>query len=88
MFNTPVTMINIADEINVNIHKTGDGFTIKWSDNVANEWRENYPTLSAALTRAAVLAVCGENSWDKSFTTSNPELFTENVNQFMQTQTV
>jgi len=35
-------------------------FQLSWTDFVANEWEEFYPTLSDALIRAGVLAYCHE----------------------------
>lgn len=47
-----------------------DKFIINWTDYVANEWTEEYTKLSAALTRLAMLAACGEADWDLGFSTT------------------
>ena len=43
-------------------------YVLKWSDGIANEWDEEYATLSAALSRLAALVYCGEHEWDLFFT--------------------
>jgi len=51
----------------VTITKGITAFQLRWNDGVANDWTEDFPTLSAALARAAVLAACQESEWDKGF---------------------
>lgn len=45
-----------------------DGYSLWWTDYVANDWIEWYPVLSVALARAAALMHCGEHDWAIGFT--------------------
>lgn len=38
-----------------------------WSDGIANEWTEEYPTVSLAVLRLASLFKCGESNWHDGF---------------------
>jgi len=90
LYNThPLATITINDETTINIHETiEDKFLLKWDDNVVNEWTEQYDTLSQALTRAAVLAACGETGWNAGFATTEPEVFATKAEQFLHNQIV
>lgn len=54
---------------------------IVWSDGVANEWEETYPSLAHALGRLALLQFCQQKNWEIGFT-NDPEIFTEHLQQF------
>jgi hypothetical protein len=56
---------------------------IIWSDGVANEWEETYPSLAHALGRLALLQFCQQKNWEIGFT-NDPETFTENLHEFFQ----
>ena len=62
-----------------------DAYSVWWTDYVANDWLEWYPTLSMALARTAGLLHCGEHDWNIGFTaTSFPEaaaLFFKEITQ-------
>jgi len=45
-----------------------DGYVLWWSDGVANDWTEFYPSLSLALARLATLAAAAESDWQAGFT--------------------
>jgi sigma54-dependent transcription regulator len=84
---TPLATINLHDVATVEIFQTiDDTYLLQWDDSVANEWKETYNTLSAALTRAATLAACGESGWDKSFTTTEPAMFEKKASYFLQNE--
>ena len=51
----------------ITLSRSSDGFVLRWSDFVANEWEENYGSLSVALVRVAALVRCGESDWAKGF---------------------
>ena len=51
----------------ITLSRAGDGFVLRWSDFVANEWEENYGSLSVALVRVAALVRCGESGWAQGF---------------------
>jgi len=70
------------DEAVVTVSAAPSGYVLEWNDGVANEWVEEYPTLSAALARAAALAACMESGWERSFM-ADPEVFTQRVTTFM-----
>jgi hypothetical protein len=71
--------------INISVLKDDDTFTLTWNDGVINEWAENYPTLSVALARAAVLAKCGETQWNEGFN-ELPEAFAVSGAAFVASQ--
>ena len=61
-------------DTHVCVGRWADGYSLWWTDYVANDWLEWYPTLSMALARTAALLHCGENDWNIGFTsTSFPE---------------
>lgn len=64
------------------IEKPGNHYNIWWSDELVNEWVETYPTLSAALARAAVLAA---TDWDKEFTHWTPNSHMAAWQNYLQT---
>lgn len=45
----------------------GGGYTIEWTDFVAQEEAERYDTLAAALARVALLAECATSDWYRMF---------------------
>ena len=49
------------------IHPTDYGFVLQWTDGIAQEEREHYPSLALALARVAALAKCGEAKWGSGF---------------------
>jgi len=52
----------------VEIRHARDGSSfLWWSDGVANQWCEHYPTLPHAFGRFAILMECGETGWKKGF---------------------
>ena len=51
----------------ITVSRAGDGFVLRWGDFVANEWVENYGSLSVALVRVAALVRCGESQWAQGF---------------------
>lgn len=57
-------------------------FTLTWNDGVANEWTEDYDTLSLALLRLGTLMKCGESDWDEGFRFDEKE-FAENAQAFL-----
>lgn len=48
-----------------------------WTDFVANEWCEHYPTVSLAIARLALLQACGESAWEKGFAQTPTEFMNE-----------
>jgi hypothetical protein len=52
-----------------------DRFQLRWTDGVINTWIEDYPTLSVALARLAVLVACGESGWEANFAETDREMF-------------
>ena len=61
-------------DTHVCVGRWADGYSLWWTDYVANDWLEWYPTLSMALARTAGLLHCGEHNWSIGFTaTSFPE---------------
>lgn len=72
----------IGDDVSAEIRRTSDGYTLWWTDYVANEWQESYPTLSIAFARLAVLQHLGEGGWEDGFATSEKH-FTQVANQFL-----
>lgn len=77
----------IADyiETGVSICETDEGFELIWTDFVANQWTEEYKSLSALLLRLAVLVRCGEEAWRLGFT-QEPERFMISASQFFTEQ--
>ena len=53
----------------ITVTEDGDGFAVRWSDLVANEWVERFETLATALARVSALVHCGANGWQRGFTT-------------------
>ena len=54
-----------------------------WTDFVANEWLEHYPTVSLAIARLALLQACGESAWEKGFT-HTPKEFVQQYEKFTE----
>ena len=54
-----------------------------WTDFVANEWLEHYPTVSLAIARLALLQACGESEWDKAFK-HTPTEFVQQYEKFTE----
>jgi hypothetical protein len=69
----------------VSIESTKLGYALYWADGVANDWVENYDTLSALLLRLAVLIECADGN--KSFASDNDE-FQQIASDFLRTQAV
>lgn len=58
--------------VGVNIEASDKGYTLWWTDFVANEWFETYDNLSTLLLRLAVLVHCGETGWNEGFVENDP----------------
>jgi hypothetical protein len=54
-------------EVGVSIYEHDGKFILRWTDFVANEWAEEFPTMSVALLRLASLIACGESDWHNGF---------------------
>jgi hypothetical protein len=54
-----------------------------WTDFVANEWLEHYPTVSLAIARLALLQACGESAWEKGFK-HTPTEFVQQYGKFAE----
>ena len=54
-----------------------------WTDFVANEWLEHYPTVSLAIARLALLQACGESEWDKAFK-QTPKEFVQQYDKYQE----
>ena len=67
--------------VKIYIHADDSAF-IYWTDFVANEWCEHYPSLTYAYARLALLQACGENAWEKMFTQS-PQEFVAQFDKFL-----
>lgn len=59
-----------------------DGYSVWWSDCVANDWTEYYPTLSSALIRVAALIYCCEHDCTVGF--ASPGEFAEAAQRFFE----
>ena len=62
------------------------GWTLFWSDCVANDWSEHYRDLSVALCRAGALMRCGESGWARGFSAydgNDGPLFTDRAAYFL-----
>lgn len=83
---TVVCTLDINGDCGVTIYKGADdsGF-IRWTDYVANEWCEHYPTVVHAFARLSMLHACADSGWAKCFT-SNPKDFTNNLDIFIDSQ--
>lgn len=72
-------------DAHVSVGRWAQGYSLWWTDYVATDWREWYPTLSVALARAAALLHCGEHEWTLCFSSASfPEsaaLFFKEVTQ-------
>ena len=58
---------DLGGECLVRIVETASGFSLSWTDYIANEWVEDFSKLSLALARVAVLAECYEHNWEVGF---------------------
>lgn len=61
------------------------GYILECTDFVANDWREEFKTLSSALARLALLAYCAGEGWVPTFTNA-PEVFSVDWNEFAEKQ--
>jgi hypothetical protein len=63
------TVIDTAyGDVSIQILGDDNGYTLQWSDGVANAHSEQYEMLSIAVGRLAVLIACGESEYTKTFT--------------------
>lgn len=83
-FANPLFAITINDDVRVVVSQgQDDSGYLWWTDFVANEWCEHYPTVSLAIARLALLQACGESAWEKGFT-HTPKGFVVAFNKFME----
>ena len=85
-FDPPHSILDLHyPDTHVCVGNWAEGYSLWWTDYVANDWLEWYPSLSVALARGAALRRCGEHNWAVGFTaTSFPEataLFFKEVTQ-------
>jgi predicted RNA-binding Zn-ribbon protein involved in translation (DUF1610 family) len=57
---------------------------LSWTDGVTGEWVEDYPSLSSALLRIAVLARCGETGWATGFVEGTAREFATTAEEFLR----
>lgn len=69
------------DRFSAEVVDLDDQVELRWTDYVANEWRESYPALSVAVARFAALLHCAEHGWNREFS-EPPEQFTRSVATF------
>jgi len=69
-------------ETGVSIYEHDGKFILRWTDFVANEWAEEFPTMSVALLRLATLIACGESGWRNGFQ-QEPDGFTNLGKDFL-----
>jgi hypothetical protein len=62
-----------------------DGYTVWWSDGVANDWTEYFPAVSSALARVAAIVFCGEHDCEVGFDTDADQFHTAAQAWFGQT---
>lgn len=61
-----VCLTYIDDSIYIRITKlASDRYELGWSDQVANEWFEDLPSLPMAVARMAAILQCGEHNWNR-----------------------
>ena len=58
--------------VNVRVGSDGRGF-IWWTDFVANDWLEVFPSLAMALGRLALLVACSADDWSRMFAGDSAE---------------
>lgn len=85
-FEPPHSILDLHHpDTHVCVGNWAEGYSLWWTDYVANDWLEWYPSLSVALARVAALLLCGEHERAVGFTaTSFPEataLFFKEVTQ-------
>lgn len=68
----------INDDVKAVVSQGADdsGF-LWWTDFVANEWLEHYPSVSLAIARLALLQACYESAWEKGFAQTPTEFMNE-----------
>lgn len=76
--------VNINDDAKAVVSQGADnsGY-LWWTDFVANEWLEHYPTVSLAIARLALLQACGESAWDKAFK-QTPKEFVQQYDKYQE----
>jgi hypothetical protein len=83
-------MTNVFDDsdfgdFSAKIEKVDAVYKISWTDGVANEWEEFYPSLELATGRLSVLVKSAESG---SFFSSTPEEFAKTFEQFLRGELV
>lgn len=66
-------------------------YQLRWTDNVINEWREDFTTLAQALARASVLSACAdaqESEGTGMFFRNDVINFMADATEFFQEQVV
>lgn len=81
-----ICTLDINGDCGVTVYKgVNNTGVLRWTDYVANEWCEEFPTVAHAFARLSMLYVCADSNWEKGFA-NNPEKFTEILDTFIQSQ--
>lgn len=82
---TVVAEFSVGGEVGIKVEQIDAVYRLSWSDYVANDWAEEYPTLSIAIARASVLVACAEGGFEEAFV-SRPADFALDVSKFFKGQ--
>jgi hypothetical protein len=77
--------ITIETENHEHEDNLGGAAKLFWTDYVANDWEEEFSTVSEALGRLALLRACEESGFEKYFVNS-PETFQKNFKAFLDSE--
>jgi len=79
---------DLNNEAEITVQSYGNSFIVSCGDYVANEWSEDYPTLSLALARVAVLVKCGEVGFNASGFKNTRDVFVNVAGEFLNDSVV
>jgi len=79
---------DLNNEAEITVERYGNSFIVSCGDYVANEWSEDYPTLSLALARVAVLVKCGEVGFNDSGFNNKRDEFVNVAGEFLNDSVV
>jgi len=77
--------ITIETENHQHEDNLGGAAKLWWTDYVANDWEEEFSTVSEAIGRVALLRACEESNFEKYFVNS-PEKFAQNFKAFLNSE--
>jgi hypothetical protein len=71
----------VCDSFIAEVQQT-EGFTLWWTDGVANEWEETYPTPAQAVVRLGLLIAAADEENECLGASRGPRFFSHDASRF------